>query len=311
MPLLTSPYAVVDDFLPLDLAESMRADIDAHFARPGAHKAETHQVWNYWFVPELYTYLRTSPEKVIQPPSVQAFFDAVKFWSVRHCGMANVTWPYLSLYVAGCRQGLHNDSSGGRFGFVYSLTRNDRRTTGGETVIHHAGDHFRGKLTRASAGRGYYDLVEPRFNRLVVFDDRLPHAVERIEGVMDPAEGRFVLHGHLSETGGIVTGALPAEAVAELLYALVREAMVQGAPLLALHHGVLVLKLSIGPAGAVAACEVIVDRVMHPDAGNADWPRWREELLAQVSTLRFPAAAGVTEVIQPLIFGAPLPKAVG
>jgi hypothetical protein len=109
----------------------------------------------------------------------------------------------------------------------------------------------------------------------------------------------------------IITGALPAEAVAELLYALVREAMVQGAPLLALHHGVLVLKLSIGPAGAVAACEVIVDRVMHPDAGNADWPRWREELLAQVSTLRFPAAAGVTEVIQPLIFGAPLPKAVG
>jgi hypothetical protein len=30
-------------------------------------------------------------------------------------------------------------------------------------------------------------------------------------------------------------------------------------------------------------------------------------LLAQVRALRFPAAGGVTEVIQPLIFGAPLP----
>jgi len=307
MPLLTSPYAVVDDFLPLDLAEAMRADIDAHFASPGAHRAETHQVWNYWFVPELYTYLRTSPEKIIQPPSVQAFFDSLKFWSVQHCGMASVTWPFLTLYLPGCRQGLHNDSAGGRFGFVYSLTRNDRRTSGGETLIHHAGDPFRSKLTRAAAGRGYYEVIEPRFNRLVVFDDRLPHEVERIEGVMDPMEGCFVLHGHLSETGGIVTGALPAEAVAELLYAVVREAMVQGAPLLALHHGVLVLHLVIGPDGAVAACDVILDRVMHPDAGNADWPRWRQGLIAQLRGLRFAAGDGVTEVIQPLIFGAPLP----
>ena len=31
---------------------------------------------------------------------------------------------------------------------------------------------------------------------------------------MDPVEGRFVLHGHVSEGGPIVEGALPAAAVA-------------------------------------------------------------------------------------------------
>jgi len=50
-----APAAVFDDFLPKDLAEAMRADIDAHFAKPEAHRPDTHQVWNYWFVPESYT----------------------------------------------------------------------------------------------------------------------------------------------------------------------------------------------------------------------------------------------------------------
>jgi hypothetical protein len=44
---LGAPLAIVDDFLPRELAMAMREDIDAHFAEPGAHRAETHQVWNY------------------------------------------------------------------------------------------------------------------------------------------------------------------------------------------------------------------------------------------------------------------------
>ena len=51
---------------PWPFADERRADIDAHFAEPATHRAEIHQIWNYWFVPELYTYLRTSPEKVIR-----------------------------------------------------------------------------------------------------------------------------------------------------------------------------------------------------------------------------------------------------
>src|ERR1700722_12638487 len=112
-----APVIVVDRFLPADLAEAMRADIDAHFATPQDHRAETHQIWNYLFVPELYAYLRTRPEKVFRRDRVDSFMRAVQGWSVPTLGMGSVTWPYLSLYISGCRQGWHNDALNGRFGF--------------------------------------------------------------------------------------------------------------------------------------------------------------------------------------------------
>src|SRR5262245_53785257 len=112
---LRAGVVVVDGFLPAEAAAAMRTDIDRHFAEPAAHRAEIHQVWNYWFVPGLYTYLRTTPEKVIRHAYVEDFVQALQEWSVGALGLGNVTWPYLSLYVAGCRQGLHNDAANGRF----------------------------------------------------------------------------------------------------------------------------------------------------------------------------------------------------
>lgn len=303
--LKNAPYLVVDDFLPVELAEAMRRDIDGHFGKPGAHRAETHQVWNYWFVPELYTYLRTTPEKVIGQPLVEKFMAALRQFAIGQCGMSEVAWPYLSLYVSGCKQGMHNDSGNGRFGFVYSLTRNSRLTTGGETVLYREGDQFREKLAHPSAGRGFYDLIEPRFNRLLIFDDRLPHAVERLEGSMDPVEGRFVLHGHLREGGSIVTGALEAKSLAAALSAGLQDKFNAAAPVLSGRHGPLVLRIQIAPSGAVQACEVVTDRVIHPDPSDAAWPSWREGLLQFVASMRFPAAGGPTQIIYPIIFGKP------
>jgi Rps23 Pro-64 3,4-dihydroxylase Tpa1-like proline 4-hydroxylase len=39
------------------------------------------------------------------------------------------------------------------------------------------------------------ELVPPLFNRLTVFDPRVPHGVPVVEGTRDPREGRLVLHG--------------------------------------------------------------------------------------------------------------------
>jgi len=299
---------VVDDFLPGELAGALRADIDAHFANPGAHHPDTHQVWNYWFVPELYTYLRTTPEKVIARERAVAFHDALRQWSTTHLGMVEVSWPYLSLYVGGCRQGWHNDSRNGRFGFVYSLTRNERRTIGGETLIRRDADPFRGNLTTATAGRGFYEVVEPRFNRLLIFDDRLPHAVERVDGSMDPVEGRFVLHGHLSEGSAVIVGALPAAQVAEQLNAALSRFGADVAASATFYHGPLIIRLTIDAFGAVAGCEVLVDRVMHPDPGHVGWDAVRSGLLARLGALKFPPSGGHTILIQPVLFGgAPRP----
>jgi Rps23 Pro-64 3,4-dihydroxylase Tpa1-like proline 4-hydroxylase len=299
---LRAPVVIVDDFLPRELAMTMRADIDAHFAEPSAHRADTHQVWNYWFVPGLYTYLRTTPEKVIRRDRVDGFMEALRTWSTALLGMGDVTWPHLSLYVSGCRQGLHNDARNGRFAFVYSLTRNQRRTLGGETLVFREGDPFRSKLAEASAGRSFYDAIEPKFNRLIVFDDRLPHAVERIEGSMDPVEGRFVLHGHLNESDDI-DGALPTTVVEEALVGLIKDFDARYLAHIGLYHGLLVLRFVISAAGSVEICDIVVDRVMHADPGHTEWEPLRGELMSRVKRLKFPPAEGETTVTLPLSFG--------
>jgi hypothetical protein len=82
---------VVDNFLPRELAASMRADIDAHFSAPFQQRADTHQVWNYWFVPQTYTYLRTQPEKVIQRARVERFMSQLGAWSSETLGLARIS----------------------------------------------------------------------------------------------------------------------------------------------------------------------------------------------------------------------------
>lgn len=297
---------IIDGFLPPETAAAMRAAIDAHFAAPEAHRAETHQVWNYWHVPELYTYLRTTPEKLMAPELVQGFVDALRNWSIEHLGLGAVTWPYLSLYVDGCRQGLHNDAANGRFAFVYSLSCDERKSFGGDTLVLHEGDPFRAGLRQAAAGRSFYQSIEPRFNRLMLFDDRLPHGVSMVEGNMDPVEGRFVLHGHISESGPIVSGALPPDLAAAVAAETVERFAAANQARLQLFHGVVTLKLTISASGRVEVVAPVADRVVQADAGDADWAGLRRRLEAALKALSFPPAAGPTILILPIGIGGPL-----
>lgn len=191
-------YRIIDDFLAADVAQALRGGIEQHFRHPERHTAAEHQVWNFWHVPGLYTYLRTTPERVLPREPLDDFVASLRAWAMHTLGLDIVTWPYLSLYVNGCRQGVHNDAANGRFGYVYSLTKDARRSLGGETLLFRKGDLFEMYATRPASGSDFHAVVEPRFNRLLAFDDRLPHAVEVVQGPMDPLEGRFVLHGHLS-----------------------------------------------------------------------------------------------------------------
>lgn len=293
---LTERFMVVDDFLPGQAGLAMREDIDAHFSNPHRHTPDVHQVWNYWHVPGSYTYLRTTPEKVIAREKVQAFVDALRMWAATNLGLAMVTWPYLSLYVPGCEQGIHNDSVNGRLGFVYSLTRNDRRTIGGETVLFHDRDLFRSALDRPAAGTDLYELVEPRFNRLTLFDDRIPHAVQRVAGSMDPLEGRFVLHGHISEAGILSQGALSPEAMAEPVAAALADLRdaVGGA------RGTIVYRIDVGQDGTVQRGRPILDRLASPAPMDLDAAR--RAIADRVKALQFPAAAGPTRANVPLVF---------
>jgi hypothetical protein len=294
---------VVDNFLPREFAAAMRADIDSHFATPFQHHPDTHQVWNFWFVPQTYTYLRTQPEKVIQRASVERFMGQLRAWSSETLGLARLSWPYLSLYISGCRQGLHNDAKNGRFGFVYSLTRDERRSTGGETLIMRRGDPFLRNLRKASAGSALYELVEPRFNRLVVFDDRMVHGVQLVEGSMDPLEGRFVLHGHIEESAPIVTGPMPPEQVLRGLRSVLEPFDRQFADQARHYDGPLVLRFTISAEGRVNSLRVILDRVFAEHEGDAGWNAITGKLLEHLGAVVFPAGYGETSVTLPLRFG--------
>ena len=288
---------VVDNFLAEEASRSMRDDIDAHFADPAQHAPTTHQVWNYWHVPGSYTYLRTSPEKVIARDKVERFVERLRTWAAINLGLAGITWPNLSLYVPGCLQGLHNDSVNGRLGFVYSLSRDDRRTIGGETVLMHDRDLFRTLLDQPAAGHLLYDLVEPRFNRLTLFDDRVPHAVQRIDGSMDPVEGRLVLHGHISEAGVVAQGALTPAAIQESVtagLAPIREGVAPGV------RGPLVYKLDIAATGEVQQLRPILDRLASSEADNLD--DLRGKIVDRLSKLSFPQQSAPTWANVPLIF---------
>ena len=116
---------------------------------------------------------------------------------------------------------------------------------------------------------------------------------------MDPLEGRFVLHGHLSEGGGVIDGALSVEALGQPFLGTIRKARESAGARLRSHHGPLVLRVIVGETGAVEICEIMLDRVMHPDVGDAEWEPWVESLVKLVKAVKFPPAEGPTEIIQP------------
>jgi hypothetical protein len=299
-------FTVIDDFFPE--ARELRAGIDAHFGAPEKHKPDSHQVWNYWHVPGLYTYIRTSPEKVLPRPPIERFLSKLRAVSQFRYGLGHVTWPYLSLYVAGCQQGLHNDSRNGRFGYVYSLTRwEERKFLGGETLIFKEEDYFgSAAVAHPNAGLGIYELIPARFNRLLLFDDRLLHAVPRIEGTMVPQEGRIVLHGHVSEGPVAVTGAVDQAAAAAVVEearpALERLAETAGAGL----DGLVAVRLTLQSDGAVVKDEVLFDRLLPTRAGAAAPEAAIAALRAALGMLGFPAADGSSLVTIPVQFGTKL-----
>jgi hypothetical protein len=306
---VTERYAVVDDFLPQDQALAMRAEIDAHFSNPYQHKADTHQVWNYWYVPGAYTFMRTAPENVIEQPKVQSFIDQLTKWTISSLGLGDVTWPYLSFYVNGCSQTLHNDAPNGRFAYVYSLTKPQRKTIGGETIVVVEQDVFRQHLRKPTTLGGFSHAIEPRFNRLVIFDDRIVHGVERVAGSMDPVEGRFVLQGHISENGPIITGPLPYEMLQPPIQRFLEDFVREHGQAVYSFHGPISVRFVVGPDGTVGEFRVLLDRVTHLQPENSgQWQPLRDRYLAGLSRIRAPRAEGYTTVILPIMFSGPAAK---
>jgi hypothetical protein len=298
----TASYYVIDDFLPQRDAELLREGFENHFSEPHNHSPSTHQVWNYWFVPSLYAYLRTTPEKVLCSYGLSVFDQTLANWSRQNLGLGHVGTPYLSLYTSGCFQGLHNDAANGRFAYVYSLTPRTRDTIGGRTLLFREEEQFLNQRRVPSSGKDFYDLIEPVFNRLIIFDDRLVHGVERIDGSMDPLHGRTVIHGHLSESGPFTTGSLTISVIADDIRETIGDFFDQNIATISMCYGCLVLRFTINPSGQVSSCIKLVDRLVYNRFSESEPASIQASLIARVKQHKFPSSLEDTIVTLPLNF---------
>ncbi len=302
-PVMQKPYMVVEHFF--DEADVMRAAFEAHFTNPHSHSSQ-HQVWNYWFVPELYMYLRTNPGKILTDALVDRFVQRLNAWAMATLGLSSRSNPWLSLYVNGCGQGLHNDSLNGQMGFVFSITKWDERNfIGGETILFHPENYWESERIKTSgAGSSFYDKVPSRFNQLLVFDDRVIHGVQPLQGVMDPVAGRVVLHGHLKAEGGILNGALPADSILNALSPTLENIRALTQQHASLFHGFTTLRMAIAPDGRVTSVQALCDRILPLSPDKSRLEPFRQQLVQLLSSVLFPSAPGASELTLPIFVGS-------
>ena len=199
----------VDDFFP-DAREMRRVFDERLGTRRGAPRERF--VWDYWHVPDQYTYIRTFADEFFPSDLYDRFADHLLAWGRQTLGCTKILSPWLSYYIDGCRQDLHADVPHGPWAYVFSLTNWDERTfTGGETFLlaQDTLDFWRDyDPSRPAELTSFAELIEPRFNRLTVFDPRIPHGVRTVEGTREPLDSRIAVHGWFFEPAVIVSDAI-------------------------------------------------------------------------------------------------------
>jgi hypothetical protein len=298
---LVRRLTIVDGFAPE--GRLLRAHLDARFGDPRRASADRF-VWDFWHVPGQYTALRTPAWTYFPRPVYERFHQRLAWWGRRTLGCHDVSPPWLSCYVDGCGQELHGDLPHGPWAFVYSLTRwRGRPFRGGETEILRDGvlDHWDGFRSIRSAERPeLFQVVEPRFDRLTVFDPRIPHAVRPVRGTLDPREGRVVVHGWFVSPRPFVEGALEAAELTPRIDAM-SEAVAplrSGLPI----AGLLSMGFRITPAGAVRDLRVLSDTTRTPAADETGRRRLLRAMQAHVSAWRFPRRRAPSRATLPVVF---------
>lgn len=280
-------------------ALKLRASFDSRFEDPKRTSSERF-VWDLWHVPDQYTLVRTPAEHFFPKSPYRSFLADLGLWASRTLGCSAITPPWLSYYVNGCEQKLHSDVPHGPWAFVYSLSPRRLPFRGGETLLLKPSvlDYWNGfDDAQDRELSSFVQRIEPRFNRLVVFDPRIPHGVTRVDGSMDPREARLVLHGWFTDPKPYLEGALSARQAAPALDFAVSQ--IQEA-LEGRWHGVLSLRLTVLSSGIVKEVKPLADTLVRVDGGRGG--SFRLPLMRALRDLRFPKAGAGTSITLPLLF---------
>jgi hypothetical protein len=285
-------------------ATALRAAFDQRFAEPRRATGDRF-VWDYWHVPGQYTALRTPAWQYFPARVYRAFHERLVRWGRETLGCHDVSPPWLSCYVDGCRQELHGDLPHGPWAFVFSLTRwATRRFTGGETLMLREPvldfwNDFRSE--RAVEEGELVRAIPARWNRLTVFDPRVPHGVRRVEGTHDPREGRLVVHGWFVQPRPFIAGSLPRARLSRGIEQVTRALspwLDAGLPV----AGMLSIRFGVTAAGRTRGVRLLSDTTRVPHADERHRRRLLGAALAAVRGLELGRQRGPSQVTLPLVF---------
>ncbi|HEX4926114.1 MAG TPA: 2OG-Fe(II) oxygenase [Bdellovibrionales bacterium] len=298
---ISGASAFVNDDFSAD-ARALRAEFDRRFADPLA-TSNARFVWDYWNVPGQYTLVRTPAYHFFSGPLYKRFHESLLAFGRERLGCYDITPPWLSFYVEGCRQELHADVPHGPWAFVYSLTLwNERRFTGGETLILKPATLDYWRHFSELKGVEHEDLairIPSRFNRLLVFDPRFPHGVTPVHGVHDPRLARLVIHGWFTDPEPYVTGALTrAQATGAIQDWLASQAALFSSR--SDLHGALSARFGVSPAGKVSKIDFLTNTLLSLEGATVK--PFLKSLETSLSAMRFPKARGPSKVTLPLVF---------
>ena len=280
----------VDNFFPgaIDMRRAFEERLGAR-RRGGRDRF----VWDYWHVPDQYTYIRTFADELFPSALNGGFRDHLMAWGREKLGCTSIVSPWLSYYVDGCRQELHSDIPHGPWAYVFSLTNWDKRTfTGGETLLlrQQTLDFWRSyDPSRFSELTSFVELIEPCFNRLTVFDPRIPHGVRLVEGTREPLDSRIAVHGWFAEPALILSEAIeepPQRRVFEATLAMLLQSLrnVDGV------RGLVTARVDLSSEGKVADARIVSSSLISTGDDSAE--SVEQEIVDFLASSSFPAPRG-------------------
>jgi len=251
--------------------------------------------WEHWNVAGQFSQHR-APARAVLGDAMGAFEARLLAWARRNVGLGRIASPpWISFLVEGQYQGLHRDGPNGLVAFSYGLSwPKAPRFRGGETLLARPEllDYFGTGAHRAEAARDpLFDEIPSRYNRLVAFDARLPHAVARVGGVERALDGRVAIQGWLAPDGLLVTGRDDEDACR----AAVDRALAEVTPS-ARDEGYVAVALDVARAGTVTRARPIADLGLPGARGLALACR-------ALARARFEPRPRATEVVVPIACG--------
>ena len=156
-----------------------------------------------------------------------------------------------------------------------------------------AGDHDR-------AANPWFEQIDPTFNRLTVFDSRLPHGVAMVHGPTNPTQSRLVMHGWFTNPTFSARGPITEQHAAERVQQSVEQLGTSLARRLDAVEGAIIAKLQVEPNGRTSRVELLTNTLesMSPDTSPRD--QVTAALRDQLRSLHFDKANQPTTMLVPI-----------